>query len=64
MGFIELLLEKFSLSRFFLTTVGVWTAVFIVGRIREHQKIKSLGSYGPSLKPLLPFGKQRPLIPS
>ncbi|PNP58109.1 hypothetical protein THARTR1_02267 [Trichoderma harzianum] len=57
MGFIELFLEKFSITRFFLSTVGVWTAVFIVGRIREHQKIKSLGSYGPALKPLLPLGK-------
>ncbi|KAL6690339.1 cytochrome P450 [Trichoderma pleuroticola] len=56
MGFIELFLEKFSITRFFLSTVGVWTAVFIVGRIREHQKIKSLGSYGPALKPLLPLG--------
>ncbi|UKZ78024.1 hypothetical protein TrVFT333_005758 [Trichoderma virens FT-333] len=56
MGFVEALVENASIKTIPLATVVVWAALMTIGRIQEHRKIKSLGNYGPSLKPLLPFG--------
>ncbi|KAL7942335.1 cytochrome P450 [Trichoderma barbatum] len=56
MAIVEAILENVSLKTIPLAMVVLWVALMTISRIQEHRKIKSLGSYGPSLKPLLPFG--------
>ncbi|KAL7930885.1 cytochrome P450 [Trichoderma chlorosporum] len=56
MGLIEALVENVSLKTISLASVVIWAAVMTINRIQERRRVKRLGSYGPSLKPLLPFG--------
>jgi hypothetical protein len=57
MGFIEALLEHVSIKTLSLAAVAFGAVLMAISRIREHRQIKSLGNYGPSLRPRLPFGQ-------
>ncbi|PTB64110.1 cytochrome P450 [Trichoderma citrinoviride] len=56
MGFLEALAHYVSVKAFVLVTVALWMARIAINRIREHRKIKSIGNYGHTLQPRLPFG--------
>ena len=58
MGFLEALAHYVSVKAFVLVTVALWMARIAINRIREHRKIKSIGNYGHTLQPRLPFGKE------
>ncbi|KAL7807645.1 cytochrome P450 [Trichoderma gracile] len=56
MGFIELVAQHVSVKAICLVILALWAARMTINRIREHRKIKSMGNYGNTLHPRLPFG--------
>lgn len=56
MGLTEVILEHVSLKTLPLVGIALWGLWMAMNRIKEHRRIKSIGSYTCSLHPRLPFG--------